>query len=177
MWQDMRKRSISCIFQTFSLKRLHLWNHSSYELETWQGYSSILLHSIGILSPAHFLGWWGEYIHWLCLKIAILWVTLVVHHLGREACCSLKRWICEVGPNCLQIKWEAWGSRGLGMVAAWKMPNNRVLREIVPFFYIHDPWYKSYRIVIHNRLVTRMLPCIAFTWKFRRFVFCYQSQT
>ena len=34
-------------------------------------------------------------------------------------------WICEVeGLNCLQTKWEAWGSYGLGMVIALKTAKN-----------------------------------------------------
>ena len=49
----MRKGTTSRIFRIFILKRLYLWNHSSYELQTWHEYSSIiLLYSLGIPSPA-----------------------------------------------------------------------------------------------------------------------------
>ena len=50
-----------CTFPEFCFKRLYmhmymyLWNHSSYELQTWHEYSSIiLLHSLQIAGPAHF---------------------------------------------------------------------------------------------------------------------------
>ena len=46
MWQDMRKGTTSRIFRIIVLKRLYLWNHSSYELQIWHEYSYIiLLHS------------------------------------------------------------------------------------------------------------------------------------
>ena len=55
MWQDLRKGTISRYSRIFILKRLYLWNHSSYELQTWHEYSSIiLLHSLQIADPAHF---------------------------------------------------------------------------------------------------------------------------
>ena len=48
------KGTILHVFQIFILKHLYLWNHSSYELETWNGSSIILLHWLGIPGPAHF---------------------------------------------------------------------------------------------------------------------------
>ena len=57
----MRKRSISRISRILILKRLYLWNHSSYELQTWHEYSFIvLLHSLPMTSPAHFRCGQGE---------------------------------------------------------------------------------------------------------------------
>ena len=48
----MRKGTISHISRIFILKHLYLWNHSSYELQTWHEYSFIiLLHSLQIASP------------------------------------------------------------------------------------------------------------------------------
>ena len=55
LWQDLRKGTISRYSRIFILKRLYLRNHSSYELQTWHKYSSIiLLHSLQIAGPAHF---------------------------------------------------------------------------------------------------------------------------
>ena len=37
------------------------------------------------------------------------------------------------GPNCLQTKWEAWGSWGLGMVTVWKMVKKTRFAQSGPF--------------------------------------------
>jgi len=48
-----------------------------------------------------------------------------------------KHWICEgEGLNCLQTKWEAWGSYGLGMVTAWKTAKKLCFAWYGPFSYI-----------------------------------------
>ena len=79
----MRKGTTLRIFRIFILKRLYLWNHSSYELQTWHEYSYIiLLHSLQIASPAHIRCGRGERaarqsrskIAVLCL-IAFWWLT------------------------------------------------------------------------------------------------------
>ena len=50
----MRKGTTSRISRIFILKCLYLWNHSSYELQTWYEYSYIiLLHLLQITSSTH----------------------------------------------------------------------------------------------------------------------------
>jgi len=69
-------------------------------------------------TPAHFQFGRGEWVSRSSSKIAVLCLTLAVHHSVQEAYSS---WICEVESlNCLQTKWEAWDSCGLGMVIALK---------------------------------------------------------
>ena len=85
----MRKGTTSRISQIFILKRLYLWNHSSYELQTWHEYSYIiLLHSLQIASPAHIRCGRGERPRRSRSKIAVLCLTLAVHRSEQEACCS-----------------------------------------------------------------------------------------
>ena len=43
LWQDMRKGTISHIFRIFILKHSSLWNDSSYTLDIWRDYFSIIL--------------------------------------------------------------------------------------------------------------------------------------
>jgi hypothetical protein len=74
-----------CICRNFVLKRLYLWNHSSYEPETWHEYSSMILqHSLRFRSPAHF----GERACQSCSKVTVLCLTLAAHRSGQEAWCS-----------------------------------------------------------------------------------------
>ena len=79
----MRKGAISRIFRILNLK---LWNHSSYELQTWC--YIILLHSLQIASPAHFLYGRGDRARRSRSKIAVLCLTLAAHRSGQEAYCS-----------------------------------------------------------------------------------------
>ena len=54
MWPNLRTGGISRISWIFILKRLYLWNHTSYELQTWHEYCSIiLLHLLQIAGPTH----------------------------------------------------------------------------------------------------------------------------
>ena len=70
-------------FPNFLFKCLHLWNHSSYELELWHEYSPIILLHLqlqGIPSPPHFLCGQGTQVH---LKIASLCLTLAARRSGQ----------------------------------------------------------------------------------------------
>jgi hypothetical protein len=76
-------------FAHLLLNHLYLWNHNSYELQTWHEYSSIiLLHSLQIVSHAHFWYGRGERARLSCSKNAILWPSLAAHRSGQEACSS-----------------------------------------------------------------------------------------
>ena len=87
--KQLRKGTTSRYSRIFILKRLYLWSHSSYELELWYEYCSIiLLHSQGIPSPAHFLYGRGARPRRSRSKIAVLCLTLAVHRSGQEPCCS-----------------------------------------------------------------------------------------
>ena len=79
----------SRISRILVLKSLYLWNHSSYELQTWHEYSSIiLLHSLQIASPAHFQCGRGKRARRSRSKNAVLWPSLAAHRSGQEACSS-----------------------------------------------------------------------------------------
>ena len=72
-----------------TLKRLYLWNHSSYELQTWHEHSFIiLLDSLKIASPAHFRYGRGVRARRSHSKNAVLWPSLAAHRSGQEACSS-----------------------------------------------------------------------------------------
>ena len=64
----LRKGITSHIFQILALKRLYLWNHSSYELQTLHEYSlMILLHVLPAIRELHpFSVWVGR----VCTSIA-----------------------------------------------------------------------------------------------------------
>ena len=73
-------------FAHFLNFHLYLWNHSSYELQTWHEYSYVI--PLQIVSPAHIRCGRGEQAHQLHSKIAVLYLTLAAHRSGQEACCS-----------------------------------------------------------------------------------------
>ena len=84
------KRDHFVHFRNFHLKRLYLWNHSSYELQTWYEYSYIHHPAtlLQIASPTHIWCGRGERPHRSRSKIAVLCLTLAAHHLGQKPCCS-----------------------------------------------------------------------------------------
>ena len=86
---EFEKRGNSRISWIFVLRYLNLWNHSSYELQTWYEYSSIiLLHSLQIVGPAHFRYERGKRTRQSRSKSAVLWPSLAAHRSGQEACPS-----------------------------------------------------------------------------------------
>ena len=86
MWQNLRK--------LITLHYSRRFNHSSYELELWCEYSSIiLLHSQGILSSTHFQYGWDML---PCIrKLPFYGLILAVHCSGEKLCYSF---ICPILP-------------------------------------------------------------------------------
>ena len=97
-------------FPNFFFKCLYLWNHNSYELQAWYEYSSIiLLHTLQIASPTHFLYGRSER-----SKNAILWPSLAAHHLGQQASFSFN--IGSVKYKAQTANNQVWS---LGLLLAW----------------------------------------------------------
>ena len=100
-----------------------VWNHS-YEHELWHDYSSIIqLHSQGIPSLSHFQYGQSTRAHQSHSQITVLCLNLPAHHSGLAVASNIGSVDLEsIRPiNCVQMKCEAWGSNGLGMVTARKV--------------------------------------------------------
>ena len=150
----MRKGTISRISRIFILKRLYLWNHSSYELETWQEYSFIiLLYTLAAnCEPRPFPMWAGRARALIAFENRRFMPRFGGSLLGTGGLLRLLTLILI----SRRLKLPTNQARSLGLLRPWygdslKIGKKCVLRDMVPFLI-------SYHILSYNMHAHYVLP-------------------